>query len=56
MFDLAEPIGIEYTCCVECGESFSPDNPCCCDDGARQIGDKVLHMDGVCVRCDAPRH
>lgn len=39
--------------CQCCGEEFTETNPCCCDEGSHEDGP---HDEGICVRCDAPRH
>jgi hypothetical protein len=39
--------------CVCCGEEFTTDNPCCCDDGTHEDGS---HDEGICQRCCAPHH
>jgi len=34
--------------CVLCGETFTKQIPCCCDEG---LFDDGSHTDGVCTRC-----
>lgn len=41
-----------FECCY-CGEEFSAENPCCCDEGTLEDGS---HEEGICRRCCAPHH
>lgn len=43
--------------CVQCGDEFTAENPCCCDEGTCGPTNGITtHVDGVCVRCCAPNH
>lgn len=43
--------------CYICNETFSEQNPCCCDDGySFDEGPTKQHVDGMCKKCCFHQH